>query len=185
MLNEIYKDTKEHMQKSIEALKRDFSTLRTGKVSTTILDHIKVEYYGNPTPLNQVANVLAVDATTISITPWEKHMVAPIEKAIQSANIGVNPNNDGDSVKLFFPPMTSEQRQEIAKQAKAMAEKAKVAIRNIRKDANKDIKELEKAKELSEDEGKRAHDEIQKITDEFIAKVDDTLSKKQAEILKV
>jgi ribosome recycling factor len=185
MLNEIYKDTKEHMQKSIEALKRDFSTLRTGKVSTTILDHIKVEYYGNPTPLNQVANVLAVDATTISITPWEKQMVAPIEKAIQSANIGVNPNNDGDSVKLFFPPMTMEQRQEIAKQAKAMAEKAKVAIRNIRKDANKDIKELEKAKELSEDEGKRAHDEIQKITDEFIGKVDDILAKKQAEILKV
>jgi ribosome recycling factor len=128
---------------------------------------------------------LAVDATTISITPWEKQMVAPIEKAIQSANIGVNPNNDGDSVKLFFPPMTMEQRQEIAKQAKAMAEKAKVAIRNIRKDANKDIKELEKAKELSEDEGKRAHDEIQKITDEFIGKVDDILAKKQAEILKV
>jgi len=185
MLNEIYNETKKHMQKSIEALKRDFSTLRTGKVSTTILDHIRVDYYGNPTPLNQVANVLAVDATTISITPWEKHMVAPIEKAIQSANIGVNPNNDGDSVKLFFPPMTSEQRQEIAKQAKAMAEKAKVAIRNIRKDANKDIKELEKAKELSEDEGKRAHDKIQKITDEFIAKVDDTLATKQAEILKV
>ena len=185
MLNEIYEDTKEHMQKSIEALKRDFSTLRTGKVSTTILDHIRVDYYGNPTPLNQVANVLAVDATTISITPWEKHMVAPIEKAIQSANIGVNPNNDGDSVKLFFPPMTSEQRQEIAKQAKAMAEKAKVAIRNIRKEANKDIKELEKAKELSEDEGKKAHDRIQKITDEFVAKVDDILAKKQAEILKV
>jgi len=185
MLNEIYNETKEHMQKSIEALKRDFSTLRTGKVSTTILDHIRVDYYGTPTPLNQVANVLAVDATTISITPWEKHMVSPIEKAIQSANIGVNPNNDGDSVKLFFPPMTSEQRQEIAKGAKAMAEKAKVAIRNIRKDANKDIKELEKAKELSEDEGKRAHDKIQKITDEFIAKVDDTLATKQAEILKV
>jgi len=185
MLNEIYEETREHMQKSIEALKRDFSTLRTGKVSTAILDHIRVEYYGNPTPLNQVANVLAVDATTISITPWEKHMVAPIEKAIQSANIGVNPNSDGDSVKLFFPPMTIEQRQEIAKQAKAMAEKAKVAIRNIRKDANKDIKELEKAKEVSEDEGKRGHDEIQKITDEFVAKVDNILAKKQAEILKV
>ncbi len=114
MLNEIYEDTEEHMQKSIEALKRDFSTLRTGKVSTNILDHIRVDYYGNPTPLNQVANVLAVDATTISITPWEKHMVSQIEKAIQSANIGVNPNSDGDSVKLFFPPMTMEQREEIA-----------------------------------------------------------------------
>ncbi len=162
MLNEIYEDTEEHMQKSIEALKRDFSTLRTGKVSTNILDHIRVDYYGNPTPLNQVANVLAVDATTISITPWEKHMVSQIEKAIQSANIGVNPNSDGDSVKLFFPPMTMEQREEIAKQAKAMAEKAKVAVRNIRKESNRDIKELEKAKEVSEDEGKRAHDRIPK-----------------------
>ncbi|NPA61061.1 MAG: ribosome recycling factor [Epsilonproteobacteria bacterium] len=185
MLNEIYEDTEEHMQKSIEALKRDFSTLRTGKVSTNILDHIRVDYYGNPTPLNQVANVLAVDATTISITPWEKHMVSQIEKAIQSANIGVNPNSDGDSVKLFFPPMTMEQREEIAKQAKAMAEKAKVAVRNIRKESNRDIKELEKAKEVSEDEGKRAHDRIQKITDSFIAKVDDILAKKQADILKV
>ncbi len=173
------------MQKSIEALKRDFSTLRTGKVSTNILDHIRVDYYGNPTPLNQVANVLAVDATTISITPWEKHMVSQIEKAIQSANIGVNPNSDGDSVKLFFPPMTMEQREEIAKQAKAMAEKAKVAVRNIRKESNRDIKELEKAKEVSEDEGKRGHDRIQKITDSFIAKVDDILAKKQADILKV
>ncbi len=141
------------MQKSIEALKRDFSTLRTGKVSTNILDHIRVDYYGNPTPLNQVANVLAVDATTISITPWEKHMVSQIEKAIQSANIGVNPNSDGDSVKLFFPPMTMEQREEIAKQAKAMAEKAKVAVRNIRKESNRDIKELEKAKRGSVEDG--------------------------------
>jgi ribosome recycling factor len=185
MLNEIYADTREHMQKSIEALKRDFSTLRSGKVSTNIVDHIRVNYYGTPTPLNQVGNVTVLDATTISITPWEKHMLAPIEKAIYSANIGVNPNNDGDFIKLYFPAMTTEQRQEIVKQAKAMSEKAKIAIRNIRKEANKDIKELEKAKELSEDESKRAYDEIQKITDKHIDEVNKVLSAKQADILKV
>jgi ribosome recycling factor len=185
MLNEIYDDAKEHMQKSITALKRDFSTLRTGKVTTNIVDHIRVNYYGTPTPLNQVGNVLAIDATTISITPWEKSMLAPIERAIQSANIGVNPNNDGDFIKLYFPAMTSEQRKEIVKQAKAMSEKAKIAIRNIRKDANNDIKDLERAKEISEDESKKAHTKIQKITDDNIAEVDRLLSIKQAEILKV
>ncbi len=185
MLNEIYDNAREQMKKSIEALKRDFSTLRTGKVTTNIVDHIRVDYYGTPTPLNQVGNVLAMDATTISITPWEKTMLAPIEKAIQSANIGVNPNNDGDFIKLYFPAMTSEQRQQIVKQAKSMSEKAKIAIRNIRKDANNDIKDLEKEKEISEDESKKAHTQIQKITDENVAEVDKILSTKQADILKV
>ncbi len=185
MLNEIYNDTKEHMKKSIEALKRDFSTLRTGKVTTNVVDHIRVNYYGTPTPINQVANVMAIDATTIAITPWEKRMLASIEKAIYSANIGVNPNNDGDFIKLYFPPMTSEQRKEIVKQAKRMSEKAKIAIRNIRKDSNKTIKELEKEKEITEDEAKKAHNEIQKITDNYIAEVDRLFSTKQADILKV
>ncbi len=185
MLQEIYTNTAEHMDKSIEALKRDFSTLRTGKVTTNIVDNIKVNYYGTPTALNQVGNVIAMDATTISITPWEKSMLSPIEKAIQEANIGVNPNNDGDFIKLYFPAMTSEQRKEIVKQAKQMSEKAKIAIRNIRKDSNHQIKELEKAKEISEDESRRAQDEIQKITDSHIAKVDTLLSSKEAEILKV
>ncbi len=185
MLNDIYTETSEHMDKSIEAMKRDFKTLRTGKVSTTILDNIKVDYYGNPTPLNQAANVVASDATTISITPWEKTMVPEIEKAINEANIGVHPNNDGDSVKLFFPPMTTEQREEIAKQAKAMAEKAKVAIRNIRKDSNNTVKDLEKEKEITQDESKQAQDKIQKLTDEHIAKVEDTLKTKTDEIMKV
>jgi len=185
MLNEIYDTTKEQMKKSVESLKRDFSTLRTGKVTTNIVDHIRVDYYGTPTALNQVGNVLAMDATTISITPWEKTMLAPIEKAIQSANIGVNPNNDGDFIKLYFPAMTSEQRQEIVKQAKAMSEKAKIAIRNIRKEGNNDIKDLEKEKEISEDESKKAHTEIQKITDNSVAEVDKILSTKQADILKV
>ena len=110
MVNEVFEQTKANMDKSIEALKRDFGTLRTGKVTTAIVDNIKVNYYGNPTPLNQVGSVIATDATTIAITPWEKSLLGPIEKAIQEANIGVNPNNDGDFIKLFFPPMTTEQR---------------------------------------------------------------------------
>lgn len=185
MLQEIYTDTAESMDKSIEALKRDFSTLRTGKVTTHIVDHIKVNYYGTPTALNQVGNVIALDATTISITPWEKNMLSPIEKAIQEANIGVNPNNDGDFIKLYFPAMTSEQRQKIVRQAKNMSEKAKIAIRNIRKDSNNQIKELEKEKEISEDESRKAHDEIQKLTDKHVATVSSLLSAKEADILKV
>jgi ribosome recycling factor len=173
------------MQKSIDAMKRDFATLRTGKVTTSIVDNVKVDYYGTPTALNQVGNVIATDATTISITPWEKSLLGAIEKAIQEANIGVNPNNDGDFIKLFFPPMTSEQRQEIVKQAKAMSEKAKVAIRNIRKDSNDKVKKLEKEKEISEDEMKKGLDHVQKITDEYIAKIDEILKNKEADILKV
>ena len=185
MLSEIYNHTEEQMKKSIEALKRDFSTLRTGKVSTNIVDNIKVDYYGTPTSLNQVGSVIVTDATTISITPWEKSMLATIEKAIQSANIGVNPNNDGDFIKLFFPPMTSEQRQEIVKQAKQMAEKAKIAVRNIRKDGNDKIKKLEKSKDISEDESKKGQAEIQKITDRNISNIESILSAKEADILKV
>jgi len=185
MLEEIFEETKDHMQKSIEAMKKEFLTLRTGKVTTAVVDHIKVDYYGTPTALNQVASVTALDATTIAINPWEKNMLGEIEKAIQQANIGVNPNNDGDFIKLFFPPMTSEQREEIAKQAKAMAEKAKVAVRNVRKDANNKIKRLEKEKEISEDESKRAQDTIQKLTDEHIAKIEEALKSKEADIKRV
>ncbi|MEA3491077.1 MAG: ribosome recycling factor [Campylobacterota bacterium] len=185
MLNEIYDNTQEHMEKSVDAMKRDFSTLRTGKVTTTIVDNIKVDYYGTPTALNQVGNVIAMDATTISITPWEKSLLSTIEKAIQEANIGVNPNNDGDFIKLFFPPMTVDQRHEIVKQAKVMSEKSKVAVRNIRKDGNDHVKKLEKDKEISEDEMKKGLDRVQKITDEYIAKIDDTLKTKEADILKV
>jgi ribosome recycling factor len=165
---------------------------RTGKVTTGIIDNIKVDYYGTMTALNQVGNVIATDATTISITPWEKTLLPVIEKAIQEANIGVNPNNDGDFIKLFFPPMTSffppmtsDQRQEIVKQAKGMVEHAKVSIRNVRKDGNDKIKKLEKDKEVSEDESKKAQDQIQKITDEYIAKIEEAFKTKEADILKV
>jgi len=185
MLQEIYAETKEKMEHSIEALKRDYKTLRTGKVNVTILDGINIDYYGNPTPLNQVGSVTAVDATTIAVNPWEKNLLEDIEKAIQNANIGVNPNNDGDVIKLFFPPMTVEQRQESAKQAKGMTDNAKVAIRNVRKHSNDKAKALHKDKEITDDEHKRAQDEIQKITDSFVAKADDTLKAKEQEILTV
>ena len=185
MLNEIYQDTKNSMEKSLESLKRDYGTLRTGKVNPSILDNITIDYYGTQTPLSQVATILAPDATTINISPWEKHLVGEIEQAIQAANIGVNPNNNGESVQLFFPAMTVEQRQESAKQAKGMTDNAKVAIRNIRKSANDKIKKLLKDKELTEDESKKAQDEIQKITDSYVTKADEIFKTKEAEILKV
>eukprot|EP01156_Anaeramoeba_ignava_P017470 Anaeramoba_ignava/a768_13.p2 GENE.a768_13~~a768_13.p2 ORF type:complete len:186 (+),score=22.39 a768_13:229-786(+) len=185
MLNEIYAETKESMEKSIEALKRDYGTLRTGKVHTSILDNITIDYYGSPTALNQVATVLAPDATTINITPWEKNLVGDIEKAIAAANIGVNPNNNGESVQLFFPPMTQDQRKESVKGAKGMTDNAKVAIRNVRQNANNKIKKLAKDKEITEDDSKKAQDEVQKITDSYVAKADQTFSAKEAEIMKI
>ncbi|WP_069638157.1 ribosome recycling factor [Campylobacter pinnipediorum] len=185
MINDIYKNQKENNDKALVALKRDFTTLRTGKVNINILDHVYVDYYGTPTALNQVATVIATDASTITITPWEKTMIKEISTAIQAANIGVNPNSDGDSVKLFFPPMTMEQRKENVKQSKAMGEKAKVSIRNVRKDANDEVKKLEKEKAVSEDEIKKAQDEIQKITDDYNSKIDAIVKEKEAELLKV
>lgn len=185
MLNEIYENQKKLNNKSLESLKRDFSTLRTGKVNISILDNIHVDYYGSQTPLNQVATVLTTDASTISITPWEKSMLKTIATAIQSANIGVNPNNDGESVKLFFPPMTQEDRLKNVKESKSMGEKAKVAIRNIRKDANDEIKKLEKDKALSEDDIKKAYDEVQKITDDYSNKIDNLVKEKEVELLRV
>lgn len=185
MLNEIYNQTKTSMTKTIDSLKRDFSTLRSGKVSISILDNIRVDYYGTPTPLNQVGSVIATDATTIVVTPWEKTLLKEIEKSIQEANIGVNPNNDGEVIKLFFPPMTQEQRKEVAKEAKAMGEKAKVGIRNIRQDSNNAIKKLEKDKEITEDISKKGQDEIQKYTDEFVKKIDEMVKTKEEEVMKI
>lgn len=185
MLEEIYAETKDHMEKSIEALKRDYKTLRTGKVNTTILENVSIDYYGTATPLNQVGSVIAADATTIVVNPWEKNLLGQIEQAINAANVGVHPNNDGEVIKLFFPPMTVEQRQQSAKQAKTMTDNAKVAIRNIRKNSNDKVKNLHKDKEITEDESKRAQDEIQKITDSFVTKADETLKAKEQEILTV
>ncbi len=185
MLNEIYTHCEEKMQGSIEHMQRDFKTLRTGKVTTSVLDNVKIDYYGTPTPLDQVGSVLAADATTIVVNPWEKNLLSDIESAIQAANVGANPNNDGDQIKLFFPPMTVEQRQESAKQMKGMGENAKVSVRNDRRDANDKIKKLEKEKEITGDESKSAQENIQKITDKFISNIDSILKEKEAEILKV
>jgi ribosome recycling factor len=182
MLEEIYAQTKEHMEKSIDALKKDYRSLRTGKVNVNILDGIRIDYYGTPTDLSQVGSVLSPDATTIVINPWEKNLLGLIDKAIQSANIGVNPNNDGVVIKLFFPPMTTDQRENTVKQAKVMTDNAKVAIRNIRQNANTKAKNLLKDKLITEDENKRAQDEIQKITDSYVVKADETLKAKEKEI---
>jgi len=184
-MNTVFEFTKEHMQKSIEVLQRDLNTLRTGKVSIHALDGVKVDYYGAPTPLNQVANVNAVDATTIVVQPWDKSIIKNIEKAIQEANVGANPNNDGEAIKLYFPPMTEEERKKQAKKAKEFAEKAKIAIRNVRRDANDKIKKMFKNKEITEDDERKGLDEVQKITDEFIAKVDETVNKKIDDVMKV
>ncbi len=185
MLDEIFAQTEKKMQGAIEHMQKEFKTVRTGKVTTAILDGIKIDYYGTPTPLDQVGSVLATDATTITINPWEKNLLGDIEAAIQKANIGVNPNNDGEQIKLFFPPMTVEQREEAVKQMKAMGEKARVAIRNDRRAANDKIKKLEKDKEITQDESKAAQDNVQKLTDKYIAEVDRILKEKEAEVMKV
>lgn len=185
MINAILKEQENSNNKAIEALKRDFGTLRSGKVNISILDHVSVDYYGTMTPLNQVATVLASDATTITITPWEKKMLKEITSAIAGANIGVNPTNDGECVKLFFPPMTKEDREKSAKDAKAMGEKAKVSVRNIRKDANDELKKIEKDKSMGEDEIKRGYDDIQKKTDTFIDKIDELVKNKESELMKI
>ena len=170
------------MEKSIDALKKDYRSLRTGKVNPNILDGIRIDYYGTPTDLSQVGSVLSPDATTIVINPWEKNLLGVIDKALQAANIGVNPNNDGVVIKLFFPPMTTDQRENTVKQAKVMTDNAKVAIRNIRQNSNTKAKNLLKDKLITEDENKRAQDEIQKITDSYVIKADETLKAKEKEI---
>lgn len=185
MLNDIYQECEEQMEGSIEHMKNSFKSLRTGKVTTQVLDNIKVDYYGTPTPLDQVGSVIATDATTITVNPWEKNLLDAIESAIAKANIGVNPNNDGDQIKLFFPPMTVEQRQESVKQMKGMGEDAKVSVRNDRKKSNDKIKKLEKDKEITPDDSKNAQEQIQKITDKYISEVDAILKTKEQEIMKV
>ena len=185
MLSEIYSECDTKMQGSIEHMLRDFKTLRTGKITTSVLDNIKIDYYGTMTALDQVGSVIATDATTIVINPWEKNLLADIESAILKGNVGVTPSNDGDSIKLFFPAMTVEQRKESVKQMKGMGENAKISLRNDRKNANDKIKKLEKEKEITTDESKSGQDTIQKTTDKYSAKIDQILKDKEVEILKV
>lgn len=185
MLNEIYSECESKMQGSIEHMQRDFKTLRTGKVTTSVLDNVRIDYYGTLTPLDQVGSVIATDATTIVVNPWEKNLLSDIESAIMKANIGTTPNNDGNQIKMFFPAMTVEQRQESVKQMKGMGEDAKVSVRNDRRQANDQIKKLEKDKEITVDESKSAQENIQKLTDKYIANIDKILKDKEADILKV
>jgi len=185
MLNEILNECNTKMKSSIEHMRRDFKTLRTGKVTTSVLDNVKIDYYGTPTALDQIGSVIAQDATTIVINPWEKNLLGDVESAISAANIGVNPNNDGDQIKLFFPAMTVEQRKDSVKKMKGMGETAKVSIRNDRKYSNDQIKKLEKDKEITTDESKSAQDSIQKTTDKFSSEIDSILKTKEIEILKV
>ena len=185
MLNEIYNECETKMQGSIDHMLRDFKTLRTGKITTSVLDNIKIDYYGTMTALDQVGSIIASDATTIVVNPWEKNLLADIESAISKGNVGATPNNDGDQIKLFFPAMTVDQRKESVKQMKGMGENAKVSLRNDRKNSNDKIKKLEKDKEITADESKAAQDSIQKITDKHSASIEKILKDKEVEILKV
>jgi ribosome recycling factor len=184
-LNFIYDEAEEHMQKTIAHLEHELKTIRAGKASPQMLATVVVDYYGSPTPLSQVANVGVRDAQTLTIQPWEKNMLSVIERAIINANLGFAPNNNGELIIINIPPLTEERRRELVKQAKEEAEVAKVSIRNIRKDANNDIKKLEKNKEISEDESKNAHDKIQKLTDRYIEEVEKHLEKKEKDIMTV
>lgn len=173
------------MDKTIETLKRELGSLRTGRASLGLLDGIMVDYYGTPTPINQVAALSVPDSRTITIQPWEKGMIQAVDKAIQKSDLGINPNNDGSLIRLMIPMLSQERRKDLVKVAHKRAEDSKIAIRNIRRDANDDLKAMEKDKKISEDDHKRAHDEIQKITDKYIKKVDDTLAAKEKEIMEV
>jgi len=182
---EVKKAAEQKMQKSLETLKSDLGKVRTGRAHTGILDHIHVDYYGNPTPLNQIANVSLLDARTISVTPWEKKMVAAIEKAIREADLGLNPASMGDLIRVPMPALTEERRRDLTKVVKAEAENARVAVRNIRRDANNALKELLKSREVSEDDERRAQDDVQKLTDRHIAEIDKALVAKEADLMAV
>lgn len=182
---DVKKSTEQKMQKSMETLKGNLAKVRTGRAHTGILDHVQVEYYGNPTQISQVANVTLIDARTIGVQPWEKKMIAVIEKAIRESDLGLNPSTHGDVIRVPTPPLTEERRKEMVKLVKSEGEDAKIAIRNVRRDGNEGLKKLVKDKACSEDDERRAQDDIQKLTDKFIAEVDKMLTDKEKEILTV
>lgn len=185
MSNPTIKDAKLRMDKSIEAFRNEITKIRTGKATTALLDGIRVDYYGNMSPLNQVSNVTVLDAHTLSITPWDKNMVQPIEKAILTADLGLNPVNDGTNIKVPIPPLNEERRKELVKLVKKFGEEAKIAIRNIRRDANDKLKKMEKDKELTEDGLKKSEDEVQTITDKHVETIDEMIKHKETEIMEV
>jgi ribosome recycling factor len=185
MIADVKKTAEQKMQKSLEALKVDLGKVRTGRAHTGILDHVMVDYYGNPTPINQVANVNLVDSRTIGVQPWEKNMIGKVEKAIRDSDLGLNPSTQGDLIRVPMPPLTEERRKELIKVVKGEAENAKVAMRNVRRDANTHLKDLVKDKAISEDDERRAQDDIQKLTDRYIAEVEKALQTKEADLMAV
>lgn len=185
MTAEVKKSAEQKMHKTMETLKTDLSKVRTGRAHTGILDHVLVDYYGTQMPINQVANVTLLDARTISVHPWEKKMVSVIEKAIRESDLGLNPATAGDVIRIPMPPLTEERRRDLIKVVKHEAENARVAVRNIRRDANNALKELLKQKTISEDQERRAQDEIQKLTDRFISEIDKALQSKEADLIAV
>jgi ribosome recycling factor len=185
MLDEIKKDTQARMQKSVEALRHDLTKVRTGRASPALVEHLKVNYYGSDMPLSQVATVNVTDARTLTITPWEKQMVSPVEKAILASDLGLNPNTAGTVIRINLPVLTEERRRELSKHVHGEGENAKVAIRNIRRDANQQVKELLKDKQITEDEERRSEDDIQKLTDKAIKDVDEVVKAKEQELMAV
>lgn len=185
MIAELKKTTEGKMQKSIEALKNDLAKIRTGRAHTGILDHVQVEYYGSMVPINQVANVTLVDARTIGVQVWEKPMAAKVEKAIRESDLGLNPSSQGELIRVPMPALTEERRRDLTKVVKSEGENAKVAIRNLRRDANHNLKEGVKNKEISEDDERRSQEDIQKLTDKYVAEVDKMLAQKESELMAV
>jgi ribosome recycling factor len=185
MIADVKKTAEQKMQKSLEALKVDLGKVRTGRAHTGILDHVMVDYYGNPTPISQVANVNLVDSRTIGVTPWEKKMVGAVEKAIRDSDLGLNPSSQGDLIRVPMPPLTEERRKELIKVVKGEAENAKVAVRNVRRDANATLKDMVKDKAISEDDERRAEEDIQKLTDRYIAEIEKMLQTKETDLMAV
>lgn len=182
-MHAVIKDAEVNMQKSIESFKHEMSKMRTGRAHPSLLDHVKVDYYGTDTPLSQVANINVGDARTLVISPWEKRMIPAIEKAVMTAGLGLNPATSGDVIRIPLPPLTEERRKDLIKVVRNEAESARVAIRNCRRDANNAFKELLKKKEIAEDEERRLTDAVQKTTDKYIAEVDQLLTTKEADLM--
>ena len=185
MIDDILKDAEARMQKSIESMRADMGKIRTGRASPALINHLSVDYYGSPTPITQVANISVQDARTLAVQPWEKNMVSVVERAIMEANLGFNPMTTGDLIRIPLPPLTEERRKEMVKIAAGEGENCKVAIRNIRRDANSDFKSLLKDKEIGEDQAKSAEDGVQKLTDKHVTQIDEIVKEKEVDILKV
>lgn len=185
MLNDVYADARDRMDKALKNLAREYARVRTGRASTALLDGIRVDYYGTSTALNQLATLTIPDPRTIVIQPWDQTVVGEVEKAVLKSELGLTPMNDGKIIRINIPPLTEDRRKDLVKIVKKMAEEAKVAIRNIRRDANDMIKDLKKDKEISEDQQFKGQEDVQKITDDFIAKIDDVSAAKEKEVMEV